>query len=142
MFTSSRGHQSSWVRADGTLSVFTYHLLEALQGAGSMPGDTVVRVSNLMNYLDKTVPASALKVAQAEQHPFFNLAAEDFAVALLRGGKGLPAGGWQDVAGAAGETIRTLIHVEGDRNVVAGGDLRNNVIITGDNANVRTDRYV
>ena len=29
-----------------------------------------------------------------EQTPFFDAATEDFPVALLRGGKGLPKGGW------------------------------------------------
>lgn len=90
VFTSSRGNQSSWIRPDGTMSIYTYHLLEALKGAASQPGDTVVRISNLMNYLGKTVPESARTMRQAEQTPFFDYATEDFAVALLRGGKGLP----------------------------------------------------
>lgn len=90
VFTSSRGTQVSWIRPDNAMSVYTYHLIEALKGKGNNQGDNVVRVSNLMNHLGRTVPKSALTLRQAEQTPFFDTAAEDFAVALLRGGKGLP----------------------------------------------------
>ena len=106
VFTSSRGSQRSWVRPDGSLSIYTYHLIEALQGAGNQPGDKTVHVSNLMNHLGKTVPESARTLRHAEQTPFFDTAAEDCPVAILRGGKGLPAGGWQSVQTEAEETIR------------------------------------
>ena len=133
VFTSSRGHQSSWVRTDGSLSIFTHHLLEALQGAASRPGDTVVRLSHLMNHLDKTVPRTARQMANAEQRPFVNLASEDFPVALLLGGKGLPAGGWPAAEQQVRRTIDRLIHVEGDRNVVAES-ISDSVIQTGDSS--------
>ncbi len=90
VFAASRGTQRSWVRPDDTLSIYTHHLLEALRGAGNRPGEQVVRVSNLMSHLGQAVPASARRLCQAEQTPFFDTATEDFAVALLRGGKGLP----------------------------------------------------
>jgi hypothetical protein len=96
VFTSSRGQQSSWIRNDGTMSIYTCHLIEALQGAGSQLGETVVRLSHLMNHISQAVPQSAGNLCQAEQTPFFDLAAEDFAVALLSGGKGLPPGGWEE----------------------------------------------
>ncbi len=99
VFAASRGTQRSWVRPDDTLSIYTHHLLEALRGAGNRPGEQVVRVSNLMSHLGQAVPASARRLCQAEQTPFFDTATEDFAVALLRGGKGLPAGGWDAVQG-------------------------------------------
>jgi uncharacterized caspase-like protein len=89
VFTSSRGQQSSWIRPDGTMSIYTYHLIEALQGAANQPGDTAVRISNLMNHLGKTVPESTRLMWQKEQTPFFDYATEDFSVALLRGGKGV-----------------------------------------------------
>ncbi|MEH2144139.1 hypothetical protein [Nostoc sp.] len=47
-------------------------------------------LSNLINHLGKTVPESARTLCQAEQTPFFDTAMEDFPVAMLRGGKGLP----------------------------------------------------
>jgi hypothetical protein len=133
VFTSSRGEQRSWVRPDGTMSIYTYHLIEALQGAGNQHGDSVVRVSNLMNHLGKAVPASASRLCQAEQIPFFDTAAEDFAVAVLRGGKGLPVGGWEAVKGEAAERIRhtTTITIVGDGNVVGDGSVSQVVKATG-----------
>lgn len=68
VFSASTAAQRSWVRPDGTLSLYTYHLLEALRGAGNRPGDTVVRVSDLMNYLGKAVPESARALGR-EQTP-------------------------------------------------------------------------
>jgi uncharacterized caspase-like protein len=80
-FTSSRGHQSSWVRPDGAMSVYTYHLVEALHGANNQPGDTTVKLSDLMNHLARSVPKSARALCNAEQDPWFELAALNFAVA-------------------------------------------------------------
>lgn len=124
VFTSSTGNQSSWVRPDGKMSVYTYHLLEALQGAANQPGDKVVRISHLMNYLGKTVPETAQQLCKAEQTPFFDFATEDFPVALLRGGKGLPSEGWDEVKTEAQEKIRSIsnqvnngVGIVGDRNL-------------------------
>jgi hypothetical protein len=89
VFSSSTSAQQSLIRPDGMLSIFTYHLIEALNGAGNRPEDTVVRISNLMNHLGKTVPESANAACGAKQTPFFNWDTEDFPVALLFGGKGL-----------------------------------------------------
>ncbi|WP_420760444.1 caspase family protein [Nostoc sp. CALU 546] len=90
VFTSSRGNQVSWIRPDGSMSLYTYHLIEALRGAANQPGDSKVMLSNLINHLGKTVPESARTQRQAEQTPFFDTAMEDFPIAMLRGGKGLP----------------------------------------------------
>jgi Caspase domain len=89
VFTSCRGKQSSYIRPDGTMSVYTYHLIEALKGAANRPGDELVKISHLMNYLAETVPASVRKMYHKEQTPFFDFSTEDFPVALLLGGKGL-----------------------------------------------------
>lgn len=89
VFTSSRGQQSSWIRPDQTMSIYTYHLIEALQGVANQSGDTEVRISNLMNHLGKMVPESTRMMWQQQQTPFFDYATEDFVVALLRGGKGV-----------------------------------------------------
>ena len=91
VFTSSRGNQSSWVRPDDILSVYTYHLIEALKGGANQPGDRLVTISNVMTHLGKTVSESARNLCHAEQTPFFDAATEDFPVAMLRGGKGLPS---------------------------------------------------
>ena len=122
VFTSSTGNQSSWVRPDGKMSVYTYHLLEALQGAANQPGDKVVRVSHLMNYLSKAVPETARNLCKAEQTPFFDFATEDFPVALLYGGKGLATAGWdkqeaeEKIRGITNQVNNGVGNV-GDRNI-------------------------
>lgn len=127
VFTSSIGNQSSWVRPDGKMSVYTYHLLEALQGAANQPGDKVVRVSHLMNYLGKTVPESARDLCKAEQKPFFDFATEDFPVALLHGGKGLATEGWDKQE--AEEKIRGIYN----NLAISNSDVGNIVNVIGGN---------
>jgi hypothetical protein len=104
VFTSSEGDQVSWVK-DDSCSVYTYHLLEALQGAGNQAGDREVRVSNLMNHLSKAVPETARKLHGAEQTPHFDMDAGDFIIANLRGGKGLPDKGCEQVKPEATQKI-------------------------------------
>jgi hypothetical protein len=94
VFSSSTYEQKSWIMQSGNLSIYTYHLIEALLGAGNRPNDTSVRLSNLMDHLGKSVPESARKAWKKEQIPFFNTATENFPVALLCGGKGLPTEGF------------------------------------------------
>jgi hypothetical protein len=139
VFTSSRGTQRSWVRPDGSLSLYTHHLIEALQGAGSQPGETTIRLSNLMNYLGRTVPESALTLCHAEQVPFFDTAAEDFPVALLCGGKGLPTGGWigtkrSDGSSPHGVNITGNNNTIGDGNIQVGNISNSSGIAIGSNA--------
>ncbi|NES19568.1 MAG: hypothetical protein F6K41_11725 [Symploca sp. SIO3E6] len=132
VFTSSTGEQKSWIRPDGNMSIYTFHFLEALQGAANQPGDQVVTVSNLMNYVGKTVPASAKQLCQAEQTPFFDFATEDFPVALLHGGKGLPQQGWDEVKEEAQERISQIsnVSVEGNKSEIT--DIKSNAgIIIG-----------
>ncbi len=141
VFTSSGGQQRSWVRPDGTMSVYTYHLIEALQGANNRPGETTVKLSDLMNYLGKAVPESARKLCNAEQEPHFDYDATiDFPVALLRGGKGLPAGGWPAVEERAHITIGQIVQAIGDRALAIGGDASGNLIIMGDQNTIAPKR--
>jgi hypothetical protein len=132
VFTSSRDSQSSWVRSDNSLSIFTHHLLEALQGAGNMPKDKEVRLSNVMGHLGKAVPATARQMYNAEQAPYFDTATEDFPVALLRAGKGLPGGGWEEAKPVAEDVIRQVVSATGERAVAVGGSVEGSTIITGD----------
>ena len=138
VFTSSTGEQLSWIRKDDTMSIYTYHFLEALQGAGNQPGDKVVKVSNLMNYLSETVPITVQQEYKEEQTPFFDFATEDFPVALLRGGKGLPEAGYESVKAETQENIRSIsnqvndgVGVVGDNNsvinVVGGNNTFGNI---------------
>ncbi|NEQ66871.1 MAG: caspase family protein [Symploca sp. SIO2D2] len=140
VFTSSTGEQQSWVRPDGKMSIYTFHFLEALQGAGNQPGDQVVTVSNLMNYVGKTVPDSAKQLCQAEQTPFFDFATEDFPVALLHGGKGMPQQGWDEVKAEAQERISQTsnVSVEGNQSQMnlSGGSTNININAAGDISNV------
>jgi len=144
VFTSCRGEQSSWVRPDGTQSIYTYHLVEALQGAGNQPGDMVVNVSNLMSHLGRAVPESARTLCQAEQTPFFDTATEDFAIAVLRGGKGLPAGGWETVRHEAAVIQPIEQHITqalGERSVAIGGSAARAQIVTGDHGVAQRGKY-
>ncbi|NEO33817.1 MAG: hypothetical protein F6K36_26025 [Symploca sp. SIO3C6] len=110
VFTSSEGKEKSWVK-DKSSSIYTYHFLEALQGAANQPGDTEVKVSNLMNHLSKAVPETASKLHGAEQTPHFDMDAGDFIIAKLRGGKGLPDKGWEEVKPEATQKINQIAQV-------------------------------
>ncbi len=70
----------------------------------------------------------------------FDTASEDFPVALLRGGKGLPAGGWPAVEKKAHATIERIVQAIGDRAVAIGGDVSRGVIITGDRNQITRER--
>ena len=107
VFTSSRDEQKSWIK-DETNSIYTYHFLEALQGADNKPGDSEVKVSNLMHYLGTAVPESAKKIHDAEQNPWFDMGTEDFVIAKLRGGKGLPEEGWEAAKPEATQKIKQI----------------------------------
>ncbi|MFI5457204.1 MAG: caspase family protein [Isosphaerales bacterium] len=91
VFCSSEESESSWVLKGGNISIFTYHFLEALRGAASKAGETVVNLSHLMNHVGREVPKSAQAQWGKRQTPFFLFETQDYAVALLRGGKGLPS---------------------------------------------------
>jgi uncharacterized caspase-like protein len=109
VFTASRGNQLSWILPNQSMSIYTYHFLEALRGAGNLPGDKFVRLSNVMNHLSRSVPESAQEHYKAEQTPFFDTTTEDFPIALLQGGKGLPSGGWNDTNQESTERQQLII---------------------------------
>ena len=108
VFTSSEGHQESWILKDQSLSIYTFHFLEALQGAGNQAGDRVVRISNLMNYLGQSVPETTRQVYDRDQTPHFDFDTGDFAITLLRGGKGLPEKGWNEVRSEVGQKVNKI----------------------------------
>ncbi len=105
VFTSAEGEQKSYWLNDESMSIYTYHFLEALQGAGNKVGDKEVKLSDLMGHLSDTVSETALKEGNLEQTPYFDLGGNDFAIAKLRGGKGLPDKGWEKVKTEAHQTI-------------------------------------
>ena len=110
VFTSSEGEQKSYIK-DDSCSIYTYHFLEALQGAGNKPGDTDVRVSNIMNHLGKAVSETARQLCNVEQNPQFDMTGGDFIIAKLQGGKGLPSKGWDEVKPEATQKINKIADV-------------------------------
>jgi hypothetical protein len=80
------------MRKDGKMSIFTYHLIEALTGhAQPKEGATDVLVSDVMGHVYRRVPQSAQADWSVEQTPDYQVSG-NFPVALLLGGKGLSKG--------------------------------------------------
>ncbi len=98
VLSSSTAAESSYVRPDRKMSVFTYHLIEALTGyAGSKGyaatgGATDVLVSDVMGYVSRAVPQSVRAAYSVSQTPVYEVSGENFPVALLLGGQGLAKG--------------------------------------------------
>lgn len=92
VLSSSQGSQLSYMRRDGAMSIFTYHLIEALTGhARPAEGAAEVLVSDVMSHVWRRVPASARADAAAEQQPDYRVSG-NFPVALLLGGQGVGKG--------------------------------------------------
>ncbi len=127
VFTSSEGEQKSWIKKDKSMSVYTFHFLEALQGLGNKQGDTEVKLSDLMGYLSDKVSETAIQEYNAQQTPYFDLGGNDFAIALLRGGKGLPDKGLDELKSEAEEKINKIIVGRDYQQVDVSGD--NNEVI-------------
>jgi hypothetical protein len=89
VYSASRGSQLAYERSDRTQGIYTYHFIEALKGAGTLPGLTEVRLSHLMSHLGQAVPKTVKQQWGTDQTPYFNMAAEDFAVALVKGGQAI-----------------------------------------------------
>lgn len=89
VLTSSQGDQRSYLRKDRRMSIFTFHLIEALTGhAQPAEGATEVFVSDLMSHMSRHVPISARYDWNTEQQPDYHVVG-NFPIALLLGGKGL-----------------------------------------------------
>jgi Caspase domain len=133
VFTSCRGNEQSWIRQDNTLSVYTHHLIEALQGAASQTGATEVTVFDLANHLGQTVPATATAMGK-QQNPRVEMRdTERFAIALLQGGKGLSSGGWKATQPSMPTTgNQTQASASGSGAVAIGRDAPGATIVTGD----------
>ena len=90
VISSSQANQPSYMRRDGKMSIFTYHLIEALTGhAKSDEKATEVLVTDIMSHVHRQVPISAGADWNREQQPDYQLSG-NFPVGLLIGGKGLP----------------------------------------------------
>jgi len=92
VLNASTGDQTSYIRRDRSMSIFTFHLIEALTGYADPPeGAREVLVSDIMSHVTRRVPASAQRDWGAEQTPDYQVSG-NFPIALLRGGKGITAG--------------------------------------------------
>lgn len=92
VLSSSTGEQSSYLRRDGKMSIFTYHLIEALTGhAQPQEGAIEVLVSDVMGHVYRRVPQSARTDWGKDQTPDYQISG-NFPIVLLLGGKGLSKG--------------------------------------------------
>jgi hypothetical protein len=136
VFTSCRGSQKSWIRKDDSMSIYTYHLIEALQGAANLPGDTVVCVTDIIKHLDRAVPKSASQEHSATQQPWFSGETTNFPIAFLCGGKGLPAEGWDAVKESPINFTSNIVQAAGTGSVAIGGRADNSTILANSDRNV------
>ncbi|MBM4457819.1 MAG: hypothetical protein FJ011_08680 [Chloroflexi bacterium] len=140
VLSSSQGYQPSYMRRDGAMSIFTYHLIEALTGhARPAAGATEVLVSDVMSHVWRRVPASARQDWGEDQQPDYQISG-NFPVALLVGGQGLgkgiaPPNPVQPLASASPAVSQIMygagVQVASDQTV--HGDL----IVGGDKIGVR-----
>ncbi len=91
ILNSSTDAQSSYVRKDGKMSLFTYHLIEALTGHAPHPEDaSVVYVTDVMSWVTHEVKKSAKKEG-VDQTPVMRTSGV-FPIAQLIGGQGVAKG--------------------------------------------------
>lgn len=128
VLSSSQSVEKSWVRKDGSMSVFTYYMIEALTGhAQPAGGATEVLVSDVMSHVYRNVPKLVQSERGQDQHPDYQVSG-NFPVALLLGGKGLDAGhaapdplqSPKPSERAIKITVRDGAVAVGDNNTVAG----------------------
>ena len=132
VLSSSTSEQASYMRRDGRMGIFAYHLIEALTGhAQPAEGATEVLVSDVMSHVWRRVPASARADWNADQQPDYQVSG-NFPIALLLGGQGWRKGQVApDPLQAMAETInRSQIvttniggSVSGSTVITAGGDV-------------------
>ncbi len=135
ILNSSTGGQSSYVRTDGAMSLFTYHLIEALTGHAPHPDDaSVVYVTDVMSWVTHKVKRSA-KEQGRDQTPVMRTSGV-FPVAMLIGGQGVAKG----LGGTPPDPLASLPdpsvavevgHAEGSifvGDTSAGGDLAGGAI--------------
>ena len=84
VIASSKAEQVSYVR--GELSLFTQHLVQALNGKAAVRGDGLIHVLDVFHYVNE-----AVQTDEPKQVPILKVKDLDlnFAIALDRGGKGV-----------------------------------------------------
>lgn len=92
VLNSSRSDEKSYIRKDHSMSIFTYHLIEALTGyAPHAPDDKEITAADLLSHVWRKVPQSAQTEHQLSQHPDGQISG-NFPIALLSGGEGTSSG--------------------------------------------------
>jgi hypothetical protein len=166
ILNSSTGTQSSFVRIDRKMSVFTYHLIEALTGHAPHPDDaTVVYVTEVMSWVTHQVKKSA-KEQGCEQTPVMKTSGV-FPIAMLIGGQGLskgigqlppdpleplpPASGGMQAEGnivsgtasrdvAGGDINKTTIKKKGGVHIDGGFNMSGGSFVGGDSKVIQGDQ--
>lgn len=125
VLSSSRASESSYVREDRKMSIFTYHLVEALTGYARQDGEPHILVSDLMSYVSRKVPQSAKKAYNMSQTPVYEFSGENFPVAMALGGAGVTKGQAlpDPLRTPAGPSINTGGGAYVAGNVTAGRDV-------------------
>ena len=132
IISSSQGEEKSWVLKSGRMSVFTYHVVQALIGHAptttTAAGALTVAVLDLAKYLDENVNATVMSEhSPATQRPYFKTAGMSFPIALVHAGvgyaKGITVPDAVDVADRIARNTVALnstdvVQVSGDNNVV------------------------
>lgn len=90
VLTSSTGNELSYIYEEEKLSIFTYHLIEALNGHGrkGLAEDKIINVLDVISYVQEKVPVTS----EGKQHPEARYLGSGFPISLLKGGAGIPAG--------------------------------------------------
>ncbi len=125
VLSSSTGEQRSFIRRDGRMSIFTFHLIEALTGHAAPPPDArEVLVSDVMSHVSRRVPLSARSEWGQPQEPDYRVQG-NFPIALLLGGKGLEPGSVapDPLSTAAAPPPGTVINVDTGGGAYIGGSL-------------------
>jgi Caspase domain len=133
ILSSSDCRQLAWIRKDRTCSVFADRLIDALRGAGNQAGDREVTVMNLIDYLGKTVPETVRSEYRAEQQPQAKFkGSNNFPIALLCGGKGLPQDKFDEFAASHDRIPTSVTIAASERSIAIDRSARWSTIIPDD----------
>jgi hypothetical protein len=116
------------VRLDDSMSVFTYHFVEALTGRAGTSDAPSVLVTEVMDYIARQVPKTVRSERDESQVPVFEFSGESFPIALQGAAKGAqlpdPAQPLPDIVGVfkgdevAGRAAGVIVRRDlGDKSV-------------------------
>lgn len=143
VLNSSTSEQKSYIRRDGTMSIFTYHLIEALTGhAQPQEGATEVLVSDVMGHVSRRVPESARNEYGKKQDPEFQISGGNFPIAMLLGGKGLSKGQLAPDPLEMSANPKGSISVIGHNNVVGNRNITQTIKAEGGSTIKNTNQVV